>query len=138
MNTVTLLGLATAVTALALCPAHAQFVKGNEAVRMTATGKVVTTPPVPASMGQVCRADASCHAGAWRMVETKDGLMECTDPFARPGACRTSTYGSQKLRRVWVVLRKDEWVQCQYPELGSKCKPLFARPPANMAPDAIQ
>ena len=77
-------------------------------------------------------------AGAWRMVETDTGLMECTEPYARPGACRTSSYGSQKLTRVWVVKRNNEWAQCQYPDLASKCTPMFARPPANLPVDAIQ
>jgi len=114
--------------------ASAQFVKGNEAV----TGGKVETPTAPASMGKVCPADANCHAGSWRMVETPSGLMECTEPYARPGSCRRSTYGEQKLRRVWVVRKGGAWFQCQYPDVGSKCADLFARPPANLPADALQ
>jgi hypothetical protein len=138
MNTVTLLGLATAMAALAAAPAHAQFVKGNEAVRMTATGKVVATPKAPASVSRLCRADAKCHAGAWHMVETADGLMECTEPFARPGTCRSSSFGTKRLSRVWVVNSGGKWLWCQYPDLGSKCVDMFARPPANLPQDAVQ
>ena len=65
---------------------HAQFVQGNEAVTPTTSGKTVQTPPVPASMGKVCAANAKCHAGAWHMVETDAGLRECTEPCARPTA----------------------------------------------------
>ena len=134
----TLATLVVATSALFCLAAHAQYVKGNEAVQSTASGKKVSTPPVPASVGKVCDATAKCYAGAWRMVETDAGLMECTEPYARPGACRTSSYGSQKLARVWVVKRNNEWVQCQYPDLASKCTPMFARPPANLPVDAVQ
>ena len=119
-------------------PAFAQFVKGNEAVKVTAAGKKVETPPVPATVGKVCGADAKCHAGSWRMVETDAGLVECTEPWARSGSCRASSYGAQKLSRVWVAKRGNDWLQCQYPDLGSKCTPMFARPPANLPFDAIQ
>ena len=115
--------------------AHAQYVKGNEAAQ---SGKKVETPPVPSSVSKVCEANAKCHAGAWRMVETDAGLMECTEPWARPGSCRASSYGSQKLARVWVVKHNNEWAQCQYPDLASKCTPIFARPPANLPSDAVQ
>ena len=127
------------VSSAVLClTTNAQYVKGNEAVQPSASGKKVTTPPVPPSVSKVCEATAKCHAGAWRMVETDSGLMECTEPWARPGSCRTSSYGSQKLARVWVVKRNNEWAQCQYPDLGSKCTPIFARPPANLPFDAVQ
>ena len=127
--------LVFASSALFCLAAQAQYVKGNEA---TQPGKKVATPPVPSSVSKVCEANAKCHAGAWRMVETDSGLMECTEPWARPGSCRTSSYGSQKLTRVWVVKRNNEWAQCQYPDLGSKCTPIFARPPANLPFDAVQ
>jgi hypothetical protein len=131
----TIAGLVLASSALFCLAAHAQYVKGNEA---TQPGKKVETPPVPSSVSKVCEANAKCHAGAWRMVETDSGLMECTEPWARPGSCRTSSYGSQRLARVWVVKRNNEWAQCQYPDLGSKCTPIFARPPANLPFDAVQ
>ena len=120
---------------LACLAAQAQYVKGNEAVQ---PGKKLETPPVPSSVSKVCEANAKCHAGAWRMVETSSGLMECTEPWGRAGSCRPSTYGSQKLARVWVVKQNNEWKQCQYPDLASKCTPVFARPPANLPFDAIQ
>lgn len=123
---------------LASSLASAQFVEGNEAVRTTTAGLRVDQPPAPAKPPPLCRADARCHAGAWRMVETSSGLMECTEPWAREGSCRASTYGQQKLRRVWVVQRGGEWLQCQYPDLGSRCAPMHARPPSNLPADALQ
>lgn len=129
--------LLAASAALAGAAANAQFVKGNEAVQ-AGSGKKVETPPVPPSVGKVCAANAKCHAGAWHMVETDGGLVECTEPYARPSTCRASTYGSQKLPRLWIVKADGVWRWCQYPDLGSKCKDMFARPPANLPVDAIQ
>ena len=114
----TIAALVLASSALFCLAAHAQYVKGNEATR---TGKKIETPPVPSSVSKVCEANAKCHAGAWRMVETDSGLMECTEPWARPSSCRASSYGSQKLARVCVVKHYKEWGLCQYPDLGSKC-----------------
>lgn len=134
------IGVACAVVATA---SVAQFVKGNEAVTVTPDGgKRVDTPPLP-STGPIkgtrpCLADAGCNAGPWHMVETAEGALECTEAYARPGTCRTSTYGSKKLSRLWVVKAKGNWLQCQYPDLGSKCVNMFARPPANLPFDAVQ
>jgi hypothetical protein len=102
----------------------AQFVKGNEAVRVTADGsRRVETPPLPtATLPPPCpAAKAGCAGGGWLMVETAAGLVECTEFYARPGTCRKSTYGTQKLSRLWIVKTKSQWMQCQYPDLASKC-----------------
>ena len=127
------------VIALVGCSAttQAQFVKGNEAVK-TGAGRSVETPPPPKSVGRPCAANAKCHAGAWHMVETADGLVECTEPFARSGTCRASTYGAQKLPRVWIVKVGPTWRWCQFPDLTSRCADMFARPPANLPVDAVQ
>ena len=117
---------------------HAQYVKGNEAVQTTTSGTKVLTPPLPARPGKLCAAADPCHAGAWHMVETPQGLVECTEPFARATTCRASTYGSQKLPRLWIVKASSKWLWCQYPDLGSKCVDMFARPPANLPYDAVQ
>ena len=90
------------VLAVVAGTASAQFVKGNEALKVMSDGtKRVETPPSSgaASKGKPCAANAGCHPGPWHMVETADGLRECTEPFARPTTCRDSTYGSQKLSR---------------------------------------
>jgi hypothetical protein len=139
-----LLNIIAAVSiALIGSSAYAQFVKCNEAVALQPDGsKTVTTPPLPAT-GPVrstkpCLADGSCNAGAWLMVETPDGLVECTEAYARQGTCRASTYGAKKMSRLWVVKRGSDWLQCQYPDLGSKCVNMFARPPANLPYSAVQ
>jgi hypothetical protein len=130
-------------TALALLAgtASAQFVKGNEAVKVMADGtKKVETPPSSAasSKSKPCAANAGCHPGPWHMVETNEGLRECTEPFARPTTCRDSTFGSQKLSRLWVAKRGSAWLWCQYPELGKKCVDMNARPPLNLPVSAVQ
>ena len=121
----------------------AQFVTGNEAVKVMADGsrKVELAPlPTTGSIRQVkpCAADAGCHAGSWHMVETIDGLRECTEAYARPGTCRKSSYGATKLSRLWVVKVEEAWLQCQYPDVASKCVNMFSRPPANLPYDAVQ
>lgn len=121
----------------------AQFVKGNEAVKVMPDGtKRVETPPIPAtgsaSTTKPCAAKAGCHAGPWHMVETTNGLAECTEPFARPTTCRDSTYGTQKLSRLWIAKKGSTWLWCQYPDLSSKCVDMNARPPSNLPYSAVQ
>ena len=135
-----ILGAALVVASTA---SFAQFVKGNEAVKVLPDGsKRVETPPIPAtgpaSKSKPCAANAGCHAGAWHMLETNDGLKECTEPFARPTTCRNSTYGTQKLSRLWIAKKGTTWLWCQYPDLGSKCVDMNARPPSNLPYDAVQ
>jgi hypothetical protein len=133
--------LAGAGLALSASLSQAQFVKGNEAVEPLPGGghKVQIAPmPTAARTSKPCQANGNCYAGSWRMVETAAGLMECTEPYARPGTCRASSYGITRRSRLWVVKSKGVWLQCQYPELGSKCVPMFARPPANLPYEAVQ
>jgi hypothetical protein len=102
---------------------HAQFVKGNEAVKVVGGNKQVETPPLPKTgLAKPCpAAQAGCAGGGWNMVETSDGLMECTEIYARGSTCQTSTYGKEKRSRVWIVKTGPQWMQCQHPNLTSKC-----------------
>jgi hypothetical protein len=119
-------------TVAALChAAMAQYVNGNEAVRVTADGSTrVETPPIPAAgLPPPCpAAKAGCAGGGWRMVETTAGIQECTEIYARPGTCRASTYGMEKRSRVWIVKKSGQWMQCQRPDLASKCVSTKALP----------
>ena len=111
--------------------AMAQYVKGNEAVRVLADGtKKVETPPIPgAGLPAPCPAEkAGCAGSGWRMVETASGLQECTEIYARPTTCRTSTYGTEKRSRLWIVKTGGQWMQCQRPDLNSKCVSTKALP----------
>ena len=113
-----------AVLAASSAATFAQFVKGNEAVKVMSGGtKRVDTPPLPsASLGKPCAAtQAGCAGGGWKMVETPEGLIECTEIYARPGTCRTSRYGVEKRSRLWIVKTGSQWMQCQYPDMASKC-----------------
>ncbi len=135
--------LVLVATALIYGQATAQFVKGNEAVKVMPDGsRRVETPPLPATGPartiKPCMANVGCKAGPWHMVETPEGLQECTEAYARPGSCRASTYGAAKANRLWVLKSGGIWLSCQYQDLGSKCVPMFARPPANLPFDAVQ
>ena len=133
--------LSGALLALSCAASQAQAVKGNEAVEpLPGGGHKVQIPPMPASArtSKPCRVDENCDPGAWRMIETAAGLMECTEPYARPGTCRASSHGTTKRMRLWVVKSKGIWLQCQYPDLGSRCAPIFARPPANLVISTVQ
>ena len=116
---------------LAGTPAWAQFVKGNEAVKVMADGskKVETPPTAGALLAKPCPAlQPGCSGGGWKMVETMDGAVECTEIYARPNTCRASTYGTEKLTRVWVVKSGSAWMQCQYPDLSKKCVSVKSLP----------
>ena len=111
--------------------ASAQFVKGNEAFKVMPDGtkKAETPPQAGALLAAACPATRNgCAGGGWMMVETDAGLVECTEMYARPGTCRASTYGTQKLSRLWIVKTRGEWKQCQLPDLGSKCVSTKALP----------
>jgi hypothetical protein len=122
-----------AMTALALAAtvASAQFVKGNEAVAIAADGsKQVETPPLPkATLAKPClAANPACSGGGWLMVDTKDGLRECTEYYARAGTCRASTFGAEKRPRQWIVKSKGQWLQCERPDLESRCVSIKVLP----------
>jgi hypothetical protein len=123
--------IACAALAVVSTASVAQFVKGNEAVRLMPDGsKRVETPPLPAvSLGKPCPAkQAGCAGGGWLMVETSDGLVECTEIYTRPGTCRPSTYGSEKRSRLWILKVGSQWMQCQFPDLKSRCVSTKALP----------
>jgi len=119
--------------ALAVGPstALAQFVKGNEAVKVMSDGskKVEKPPTAGALLAKPCpAAEPGCSGGGWKMVETNDGLMECTEVYARPSTCRASTYGAEKRSRLWIVKTGSQWMHCQFPDLSSKCVSIKSLP----------
>ncbi|WP_457356034.1 hypothetical protein [Roseateles sp. P5_D6] len=135
--------LVAAAAVLASATAQAQFVKGNEAVKALPNGtKQVETPPLPlagqAAKVKPCAIGAGCQSGPLHMVETQSGLKECTEPFAREGTCRDSTYGSQKVSRLWIAKKGSTWMWCQFPDLSSVCADMNARPPLNLPTSAVQ
>ena len=111
--------------------ASAQFVKGNQAVKVMPDGtkKVETPSTAGALLTKACPAgDPACTGGGWKMVETAAGLMECTEVYARPGTCRASTYGAEKRSRVWVVKTGAEWKHCTLPDLSKGCVSIKSLP----------
>lgn len=123
--------MAAAVCVITAAPACAQYVKGNEAVTLMPDGgrRVETPPTAGALLAKPCPANQpACAGGGWKMVETSSGLMECTEVYARPSTCRGSTYGTEKLSRVWVVKTGSEWKHCSLPQLGKHCVSLKSLP----------
>ncbi len=124
--------LTVAALGAAATPSEPQFVKGNEAVRVRPDGtKQVETPPPPkgGTLPPPCAAaKPGCTAAGWLMVETVQGLQECTEFYARPGTCRTSTYGSEKRSRRWIVKTGEQWMQCPRPEITNRCVSTKALP----------
>lgn len=124
------------VTALASTVAlhAAPFVDGNEAVRSIQGRQIVGVPPTTGVLlAPPCAAtNAGCSGGAWKMVETPAGLMECTEFFARPGTCRPSSYGVRQLARVWIAKSKGQWLQCSRPSLSARCVGLKDLPVAEV------
>ena len=117
--------------ALAASAASAQFVKGNEAVRVMTDGtQKVEVPPLPSvALGSPCpAAKPGCAGGGWKMLESNSGLVECTEVFARPTTCRPSTYGVEKRSRAWIVKIKGQWMQCAQPDISGKCVSLKSLP----------
>ena len=117
--------------ALAASAASAQFVKGNEAVRVMTDGtQKVEVPPLPSvALGSPCpAAKPGCAGGGWKMPESNSGLVECTEVFARPTTCRPSTYGVEKRSRTWIVKIKGQWVQCAQPDISGNCVSLKSLP----------
>jgi hypothetical protein len=116
--------LVIAAAALATSNASAQFVKGNEAVRKGPGGvSIVETPPTAgALLSDPCPAlRAGCAGGGWKMVETPQGLMECTEVYARPTTCKASTFGTERKTRLWIVKAKSQWLHCQRPQIDDAC-----------------
>jgi hypothetical protein len=123
--------LALIALSLATSATSAQFVKGNEAVRVMADGtKKVEVPPLPSvALGSPCpAAKPGCAGGGWKMRESDAGLVECTEVFARPTTCRPSTYGVEKRSRAWIVKVKGQWVQCAQPDISGRCVSLKSLP----------
>lgn len=123
--------LAAGALALSATTASAQFVKGNEAVKVMPDGtRKVETPPLPsATLAAPCKAEnPACTSSGWQMVETKEGLRECTEIYARQGTCRPSTFGTEKRVRLWIVLVRGRWMHCQSPDINSNCVSIKTLP----------
>lgn len=125
--------IVTAVAGLLLASsaATAQFVKGNEAVQILPDGsrRVETPPTASALLARPCAAaNPGCSGGGWNMVETAEGLQECTEIYARNATCRPSTYGKQRLMRVWVVKIGSRWMHCSMPDAPQGCVSISMLP----------
>jgi hypothetical protein len=55
------------------------------------------------------------------MIETEEGLRECSDLWRT--TCQSSTYGVELRGRRWVVRRGGAWLICNGPEVTAECDP---------------
>ena len=135
------LGLSTPV--LVTSRAATQFVNDTEAVILRpGASKRAETRPRPAT-GSVSTlkapmANPTCNAGPWLMVETSDGLVECTEVSARGEARRKSAYRAIKATRLWMVRPGAVWLQRQCPNIGSTRANILARRRANLTPYTVR
>lgn len=101
----------------------------NEAVRIVGGKRVVELPPLnPYSPKQfVPPAGSHVLRNHAYMVETPNGLLQCTVPFYAKAGCEPSTYGSVRQRRTWVVLHKGEWKGCIGLDAPKQCRALYPK-----------
>jgi hypothetical protein len=50
--------------------------------------------------------------------------------YARPTTCKTSTFGTEKKTRLWVVKAKSQWLHCQRPRIDDGCVSIKSLPTA--------
>ena len=123
-----------AMVALALAAATGQRPSSSRATRPSRSCPTARRrsrhlqQPALCSRSRAPQPNRHVSGDGWKMVETKEGLMECTEIYARPTTCRPSTYGSEKRSRVWVVKVGSEWKHCQYPDIAKGCVSIKALP----------
>lgn len=119
----------------ASAPSAAQAALGptvayNEAVRVVGGKRVVQLPP-PSKYtppGWSVTKPGNHYGGSSPyMVETVDGLMQCTVPFYHPVGCEPSTYGTQRKLRTWIVLREGQWEGCIGIDQPKRCRAVHPK-----------
>lgn len=102
----------------------------NEAVRVVAGKRVVQLPPLNPYNPKQYVAPASSYVMRVQafMIETQDGLVQCTVPFFAKEGCEPSTFGQLKRSRTWIVLREREWQACIGIDKPKKCRAIYPKP----------
>ncbi len=55
------------------------------------------------------------------MIQTRSGLIECSNPWVVETACRSSSIGVLKAGRTWIVRRAGTWQHCAGPRADARC-----------------
>ncbi len=103
------------------------YAEGNEAVGKEAAGnRKVELPPAPVGRSgkpQLLNPTPMpvTSSGFVYMIETNDGLTECSHADIRSGECQPSTIGTKKRSRIWVVKRNAKWWLCGSPARSAEC-----------------
>ena len=110
---------------LAAISAERYLPEANEIFTTDKDGvKRIMLPPVPVDRNGkrvVAKAKPLAAAVYLYMIQTFDGLVECSEPAIEQGACRPSSIGSYVSYRTWVVRRSGKWLHCDGPGRQAKC-----------------
>ncbi len=102
----------------------------NEAVRLVNGKRVVQLPPLNPYNPKQYVAPASSYVMRVQafMIETQEGLVQCTVPFFAKVGCEPSTFGQVKRSRTWIVLRAGRWDACIGIDKPTKCREIYPKP----------
>lgn len=129
------IGLLFAVAATHAQPAGSAF-PGNEAVRVVNGKRVVEAPPLTATAQRYVKGGGKLPppsaAGEVYMIESPEGLVECSGTYLSSTSCIPSTLGKTKRPRFWTVKLSGAWVHCDSRASSRKCEPASAGVPGGM------
>ena len=113
------------LVSLAAISAERYLPEANEIFTTDKDGvKRIMLPPVPVDRNGkrvVAKAKPLAAAVYLYMIQTFDGLIECSEPAIEQGACRPSSIGNYVSYRTWVVRRSGKWLHCAGPAKDAKC-----------------
>ena len=109
---------------------------GNEAVQIVNGKRVVEAPPLTATAQRYVKGGAKLPppsaAGEVFMIESPEGLVECSGTYLSGTGCVPSTLGKTKRPRFWTVKLNGVWVHCDSRAPSRKCEPASAGVPGGM------
>ena len=113
------------LVSLAAISAERYLPEGNEIFYIDKEGvkRIMLPPPLIDRTGKrvVPKAKPLDKAVYLYMIQTFDGLIECSEPAIEQGACRPSSIGNYVSYRTWVVRRSGKWLHCDGPSRQAKC-----------------
>lgn len=126
---------ALATTTIHAQPAGPAF-PGNEAVQIVNGKRVVEAPPLTATAQRYVKGGGKLPppsaAGEVFMIESPEGLVECSGTYLSSTGCVPSTLGKTKRPRFWVVKLNGAWLNCDSRAQSRKCEPASAGMPGGM------
>ena len=109
---------------------------GNEAVQIVNGKRVVEAPPLTATAQRYVKGGGKlpppAAAGEVFMIESPEGLVECSGTYLSGTGCVPSTLGKTKRPRFWTVKLNGAWLNCDSRAASRKCEPASAGMPGGM------